>query len=122
MRCNHAVLTNSSSSRSESLNIYLLLGVLDLLLEPLVLQLGLLVLSLQLIAVHLTTSAQHPLEVVNRIAWLLWLLVELDEDLGELVDCAGLLQIFFELLLLGLDSALGYQRITWDIAFKNKFY
>ena len=122
MRCDHAFLTNSSSSRSESLNIYLLLGVLDLLLQPLILQFGLLILSLQLIAVNLAASTQHPLEVVNCIAWFLWLLVELNEDLGELVDCAGLFQIFFELLLLGLDSALGYQRITWDIAFKNKCY
>ena len=94
---------------------YLFLELFDLLLEAFVFLLGRLVLLLQLGPVRLAPAAQHPLQELHRVAWLLRLLVELHQNLGELVDCPRLLQVLLELLLLRLHAALLHLRVTCDI-------
>jgi hypothetical protein len=112
-------ITGSSSSQSTSHISYLFLYVLYLLLQPLILLLRHLVLLLQLTTVHLTASAQSPLQEVHRIPWLLGLLVQLHQDLGELVHCTCLFKVFLKLLLLWLDSSLHENTTTCDISFTN---
>jgi hypothetical protein len=66
----------------------------------------LLVFFLQLAAVHLASSSQHPLQILDCIPWLFGLLIELHENLGELINGSSFFEILFELFLLGLNSSL----------------
>lgn len=80
-----------------------------MLLQALVLLLRILVLLLQALGVHVAPSPQELPDVINhvRIGGLFVLLVKLDEHLGELVDCARLLQVVLELGFLGINFLSG---------------
>lgn len=95
-----------SSFRSTYDVVYLIFDLFDLLLQSFILLFGLLVFLLELAAVHFASSAQHPLQIFYGIAWLFRLFVELHEDLGKLINSSSLLEILFELFLLGFDSSL----------------
>ena len=67
-----------------------------------------LILSSQLLYIRVRGRAQALFDEVNRVPWLFGLLVETDEDLGELIDDSGLLEVRPELVLLLLCRCLLY--------------
>lgn len=80
--------------------------MLNLLFESFVFLLGRLVLFPEFFGIDVAAASEHALDVLDSVARLLRLFVELDEDFGELVDGPGAFEILLELLLLSLDSAL----------------
>lgn len=92
MQHNHSLLG--------SLGLELTLECLDALLELGNGALELLVVGLELVGVAFLGRAEGALDEVDGVLRLFGLLVETDEDLGELVDDAGLLEELAELLLL----------------------
>lgn len=95
---------------------YLLLDVLYLFLQTLVLLLCSLVLLLQLPTVHFFPSPQSSLQELHRVARFFGFLIQLHQDLGQLVDCSGLLQVLLELLFFAFNSTLRLKHLTCDIA------
>lgn len=89
--------------------------MLDLLFESLVLQFCCLVFFFQFGAVGLASSAEHALQIFHCVSWLLGLLVKLNQNFGELIDCSCFFEVFFEFLFLALHAALTRTRITCDI-------
>lgn len=98
---------------------YFLLDLLDLLLEPFVFDLGCFVLLLQFASVDFLQTSHSSFDEVNRVSWLLWLLIQVDQDLGELVYCSCLFEVLLELLFFAFDSTLASLESTCDI--EDKF-
>lgn len=80
--------------------------MLNLLFESFVFLLGRLVLFPEFLGIDVAAASEHALDVLDSVARLLRLFVELHEDFGELVHGPGAFEILLELLLLSLDSAL----------------
>ena len=80
--------------------------MLYLFFQSLVLLFRTFVLLPQFLSVHVSSPAQHSLQVVDGIRWFLGLLIQLYENFGQLVHCTCALQVLLKLLLLSLDSSL----------------
>jgi hypothetical protein len=103
-----------------SFSAYLILESFDLLLEFSLVHLEFLVVGLELLDVGITGRSKSLLDEFNCVSWLLGLLVEANEHLGQLIDDASLLEVLSEFFLLLLGSLLLERRLL-EYLFVKKY-
>lgn len=81
-----------------------MLNLVNLLLQPFILGQSIIVVFLQFVAIDVAGRTQEFSDVVHGSFWSLVLLIELNENFCQLVDCAGLFEIVFEFGFFGIDS------------------